>query len=75
MKKFYEILVSILFLSSFQLFAQEVYSEMPFIVDNGIVKCKRIVVAFNQNVIPTTSGVTVVDTSRFPIQDECKKTP
>ncbi len=34
MKKFYEILVSILFLSSFQLFAQEVYSEMPFIVDN-----------------------------------------
>lgn len=73
MKKFYEILVSIIFLSSFQLLAQEVYSEMPFTVDNGVVNCRRIVVAFKQNVIPTTSGVTIVDTASFSIQDASVK--
>jgi thermitase len=55
---------------SIQTYAQEVYTEMPFIIEDGVVKCQRVVVSFNKNVIHTTSGVTIVDTSIFPIKDE-----
>jgi hypothetical protein len=73
MKKLYKILIPILYFISFPSLAQEFFSEMPIIIDDGVVKCKRIVVAFNQNVIPTTSGISIVDTSTFPIKDESVK--
>ncbi len=55
-------------------YAQEVYSEMPIIAEGGVLKCKRVVIAFNRNVIPTTAGTRIVDTARFPIQDVAVKT-
>jgi hypothetical protein len=45
------------------------YYEMPYIIENDVVKCKRLVVGFNENVIPTISGVTTVDTILYPIQN------
>jgi hypothetical protein len=46
-----------------------VYSEVPFIVEDGTLKCARVIVAFNRNVLPTERGTVDVDLMRHPIQD------
>ncbi len=50
-------------------FSQNIISEAPLFVENGVLKSTRITVAFNQNVISTESGVTLVDTLRHPIRN------
>lgn len=54
--------------------SQPLFSEVPFVREGGVVKCTRVVVAFNQNVFPTTRGVTLVDTTRFPVQHQGLRT-
>lgn len=71
MKPFYKffVLLSVFTIIQSSLICQEVYYEMPFIITDGVVKCRRIVVGFNENVIPTDRGITNVDTKVYPIQN------
>ncbi len=46
---------------------QFVQSEVPIVLEDGVVKAKRITVSFNENVIPTNRGTSTVDISQYPI--------
>ena len=71
MKTFYKffVLLSVFTIIQSPIICQEVYYEMPFIIEDDVVKCRRIVVGFNENVIPTDRGITTVDTKVYPVQN------
>jgi thermitase len=71
MKLICTIFVSILVftLITTSLICQEDYTEPLFVIKDDVVRCRRIVVGFNENVISTTAGITTVDLIKFPIRN------
>ena len=50
------------------IFSQNLY-EMPFVNDNGITKCRRVVVGFKNLVILTPAGIDTVNTAIYKIKN------
>lgn len=71
MKKHEQLLVSalLILLSTASALAQEILSEMPYTMENGVLMCRRIIVSFNANVIDAPKGTTIVDVQKVPINE------